>query len=466
MNAHITIPQLAAALILAGCSRADAPKLQIPNFIVIMADDLGYGDIGCFGANDIKTPNIDMMAGEGIKFTAAYTASSICSPSRAAFLTGRYPQRMGINSVFFPESFTGLPENEITIANILKQQGYQNAVFGKWHLGHHHQYLPLQRGFDEYFGIPYSNDMTSVVYMRGNDVEEFEVDQRYTTQKFTSESLDFIERNQKGPFFMFLSYIMPHVPLYVPPEFEEKSERGLYGDIIQEIDWSVGQVLEKLQSLGLIENTLVIFTSDNGPWLVMKDHGGSSGVLRGGKMYTFEGSMRVPTVAIWKGKIEPGSVYDDPVTLMDILPTFANLAGIDLPGDRPVDGLDITPILMGEKTSGYREFMYFYKERYKGYRAGDWKIKLAHPGFRGVPGRIAIDPHPLSLFNLQDDPGENINLAETEPEKLKWMVHKMDSALNAFGTLAPSIVTSEPADQYHFDYLLDNWGPDYFKEPY
>jgi arylsulfatase A len=465
MKAHITIPLLAPALILTGCFGKETPKQQLPNFIVIMADDLGYGDIGSFGATDISTPNIDRMAAEGIKFTAAYAASSICSPSRAAFLTGRYPQRMGINAVFFPESFTGLPEHEITIADILKQQGYQNAIFGKWHVGHHHQYLPLQRGFDEYFGIPYSNDMASVVYMRGNEVEEFEVDQRYTTQKFTSESLNFIERNQKKPFFLFLSYTMPHVPLYVPEEFEGKSERGLYGDIIQEIDWSVGQVLEKLESVGLMENTLVIFTSDNGPWLVMRDHGGSSGILRGGKQYTFEGSMRVPTLALWKGTIPAGLDYDDPITLMDLMPTFCNLAGLAIPADRPVDGIDITPVLIGEIESQQREFMYFYRDRLKGFRYGDWKVKLAHPGFRGVPGRVAIAAHPLSLFNLKDDPGESNNLAEQNPEKLRWMLSRMDSAYVAMGALPPSINTSKPADQYHFDYLRDTYGHQFYVLP-
>jgi len=465
MKTHLSKYLIAPTLILMGCSGEESPKQQLPNFIVIMADDLGYGDIGSFGATDIKTPNIDRMAAEGIKFTAAYAASSICSPSRAAFLTGRYPQRMGINSVFFPESLTGLPENEITIASILKLQGYQNAVFGKWHLGHHHQYLPLQNGFDEYFGIPYSNDMASVVYMRGNDVEEFEVDQRYTTQKFTSESLDFIQRNQKGPFFLFLAYIMPHVPLYVPKEFEGQSERGLYGDIIQEIDWSVGQVLERLKSLGLMENTLVIFTSDNGPWLVMRDHGGSSGILSGGKQYTFEGSMRVPTVAIWKGKTPAGTVYDDPITLMDILPTFCTLAGAPVPDDRPVDGVDITSVIMGEIESQQREFIYFYRDRLKGFRYGDWKAKLAHPGFRGVPGRVAIDAHPLSLFNLKEDPGERNNLAEQYPEKLRWMLSRMDSAYVAMGELPPSIITSKPADQYHFDYLRDKFGPQFYILP-
>jgi arylsulfatase A len=465
MKAHITIPLLAPALILTGCFGEETPKQPMPNFIVIMADDLGYGDIGSFGATDISTPNIDRMAAEGIKFTAAYAASSICSPSRAAFLTGRYPQRMGINAVFFPESFTGLPEHEITIADILKQQGYQNAIFGKWHVGHHHQYLPLQRGFDEYFGIPYSNDMASVVYMRGNKVEEFEVDQRFTTQKFTSESINFIERNQKKPFFLFLSYTMPHVPLYVPEEFEGKSERGLYGDIIQEIDWSVGQVLGTLESLGLIENTLVIFTSDNGPWLVMRDHGGSSGKLRGGKQYTFEGSMRVPTVALWKGTTPAGLHFDDPITLMDLMPTFCTLAGVAIPTDRPIDGMDITPVLLGEIESQQREFMYFYRDRLKGFRYGDWKVKLAHPGFRGVPGRVAITAHPLSLFNLKDDPGETNNLAEQNPEKLRWMLSRMDSAYVAMGALPPSISISKPADQYHFDYLRDTYGHQFYVLP-
>ena len=287
---------------------------DLPNIVYIFTDDLGYGDLSTFGAQDISTPNIDRLADEGIKFTDFYSASSVCSPSRAGLLTGRIPQRMGINSVFFPESFTGMPSQEITIAEMLKERHYKTGIVGKWHLGHRVEFLPLQQGFDTYFGIPYSNDMESVVYMRDNEVETFEVDQRYTTKTYTEESMKFIEENKDTPFFLYLSHNMPHVPIYASDDFIGTSKRGLYGDVIQEIDWSVGQILKKLEELDLLEDTLVIFSSDNGPWLVMQDHGGSAGILREGKQFTFDGGMRVPTLAMWKGKIPAGIIDSELAT--------------------------------------------------------------------------------------------------------------------------------------------------------
>jgi arylsulfatase A len=449
-------------LIAAGCTTGKTQEEVLPNFIVIVADDLGYGDIGCFGATDIKTPHIDKMAERGLRLTSAYAASSICSPSRAAMLTGRYPQRMGINGVFFPESYTGIPETEITIAELLKPAGYSTGIIGKWHLGHLYPFLPLQNGFDEYFGIPFSNDMAGLAYMRGNKPVEAEVDQRYTTRIFTSETKDFIRRNHQKPFFLMLSYAMPHVPLYVPDELRGRSERGLYGDVVEEIDMSVGEVLQLLDSLQISRNTMVIFTSDNGPWLVMRDHGGSSGKLSGGKMYTFEGSMRVPTVVYWPGKIAEGQVNDDPVTLMDLFPTITSLSGVSVPNDRPIDGKDISPLLLGKEYDPYREFLYLYRDKLEGFRAGDWKVHLEHPGFAGVSGRIAINPYPLSLFHLKTDPGEQQNLAQQEPEMLQEMLLKMDSAYRVLGELPPSMITQKRADQYHFEYLREKYGPRFF----
>ena len=277
-----------------------------PNIVFILTDDMGYGDVGVFGAENIETPNIDRLAKEGIKFTDFYSASSVCSPSRAALMTGRYPQRMGINSVFFPQSFTGMPTSERTIAEVLNKAGYTTGLVGKWHLGHRKKYLPLQRGFDEYFGIPYSNDMNMVVYMRGNEVEQYDVDQEYITKTYTEESVSFIEDHKKDPFFLYVAHNMPHVPIYASDEFKGTSDRGLYGDVIQEIDWSVGRILQKLEEEQLMKETLIVFSSDNGPWLVMRELGGSNGILRGGKQYVFEGGVRVPTVAMWKGHIPEG----------------------------------------------------------------------------------------------------------------------------------------------------------------
>jgi arylsulfatase A len=370
---------------------------------------------------------------------------------------------MGINGVFFPDSHTGMPEYEITIADMLKPAGYSSAMIGKWHLGHMHQYLPLQRGFDEHFGVPYSNDMAAFYYYRGNNVEDFHVDQRYLTRQLTEESLEFIERNKNNPFFLYLAHPMPHVPLYVSEAFEGVSQRGLYGDVIEELDWSVGEILNKLDKENLMENTLVIFTSDNGPWLVMRDHGGSSGPLHEGKQYSFEGGMRVPTLAMWKGKIPEGRVYDDMATMLDWFPTFANLAGVEVPKDRPYDGLDITPVLLGEINEQYREFLYIdFTGRLDGFRAGEWKVKLAFNGDQGAIWKKPVAAHPLSLFNMTSDPGEQINLAESQPEILKEMLNKMDSAYQALGELPPPQVLRSPADNYHYEYLEDKYGSDFY----
>ena len=346
------------ALIISGCSSGDpaAGEGANPSFVIIYCDDLGYGDPGCFGNPVIRTPNIDRMAEEGMKFTEFYSASPVCSPSRAALLTGRIPQRMGINAVFFPRSYTGMPVEEVTIADILRERGYATGMVGKWHLGHRHRFLPLQRGFDEYFGIPYSNDMKSVVYIEGNEVVDFHVDQHYTTKTYAEKACDFIDRHAGKPFFLYLAHSMPHVPLYVSPEFQDRSGNGLYADVIEEIDWSVGEVLGKLEEHGILHNTLVVFSSDNGPWLVMRDHGGSAGILREGKQYTFEGGQRVPTLAMWPGVIPAGSVCDDMALMMDWFPSIAEIAGAVVPDDRDYDGESILPVLKG---TGNRQIQYF-----------------------------------------------------------------------------------------------------------
>ncbi len=430
-----------------------AGKDRLPNIIHIFADDLGYGDLECFGATDIKTPNIDRLAQEGMKFTSFYSASSVCSPSRAALLTGRYPQRMGINQVFFPESFTGMPSEEITIAEILKQQSYATGIVGKWHLGHREKFLPLQQGFDSYFGIPYSNDMESVVYLRNNEVESFSVDQRYTTRTYTEEALHFIERNSERPFFLYLAHTMPHVPLYVSEKFKGSSERGLYGDVIQELDWSVGEVLKKLEAKGLLENTLVIFSSDNGPWLVMEDHGGSAGPLREGKQYTFEGGMRVPTLAMWKGKIVPGSVFEDLATQMDWLPTIASLTGTEIPKDRPIDGKDIAPVLLGTGDRQDDSFLFFSGAELQGYRKGDWKVKNAYAGFDGNQWVKKVAPHDSLLIHLKKDIGEQQNLYRSQKDRARILFSEMHKELKKMGPLPPSQVVRRGEDNSHFTYL-------------
>ena len=425
---------------------------ELPNIVFIFADDLGYGDIGIFGAIDIKTPNIDRIANDGIKFTDFYSASPVCSPSRAGLLTGRLPQRMGINSVFFPESFTGMPISEITIADILKEKNYSTGIVGKWHLGHRQEFLPLQRGFDEYFGIPYSNDMASVVYMRGNEVESFKVDQHLTTKTYTEEALKFIESHKEDPFFLYVAHNMPHVPIYASEDFEGTSERGLYGDVIEEIDWSVGEIIKKLENLELLENTLVVFSSDNGPWLVMEDHGGSAGGLREGKQFTFDGGVRVPTVAMWKGKIAPGQTFSNVATQMDWFPTFSAIVGSELP-DRMIDGRDLSDVLF---EGGEREgdtFMFFDGAKLEGYRSGNWKVKLPYDGYEGSPWKSKVAPHDTLLIDMSLDPGEQTNLYSKDPQHAISLIEEMNQAYEDLGDLPRSLIVRSPADKSHFDHL-------------
>jgi len=451
-------------LFLCGCGNSGTQQTGTTNFIIIYCDDLGYGDLGCFGADDILTPNIDRMADEGMKFTSFYAASPVCSPSRAALLTGRIPQRMGIQGVFFPESFTGMPVEEMTIADMLKPAGYHTGIIGKWHLGHMQQYLPLQRGFDEYFGIPYSNDMESVVYLEGNELAELNPDQHLLTQTYTTKALDFIERNSTQPFFLYLAHSMPHVPIYASENFEGTSRRGLYGDVVQELDWSVGQILDKLKEEGIQDNTLVIFSSDNGPWLAMRDHGGSAGSLREGKQFTFEGGQRVPTIAFWPGKIQPGTKYDDMGLMMDWFPTICEIAGVSLPDGRAYDGESLLGVLEG---TGHRmgdEFLYYDGGLLQCYRKGDWKIKLPYDGNQGTPWKKKVDAHPLLLINLSADPGEKFNLADSNPEKVKEMLEAMEAYKKSKGDLPPRLVTRTAEDQSHLRHLRETLGPNYYKE--
>lgn len=460
---------LSGCLLALGCSQNkqntttenETPKIKNknnPNVVIIFADDLGYGDLGCFGAKDIKTPNLDKIAKQGIKFTECYSASPISSPSRAALLTGRMPQRMGINGVFFPESFTGMPTKEVTTADMLKKAGYATGIVGKWHLGHHKKYLPLQRGFDEYYGIPYSNDMKSVVYMNGNEVDSFDINQTYTTKTYTDKAVDFISRHKDENFFLYLAHSMPHVPIYASPRFQGTSERGLYGDVIQEIDWSVGEIVKKLEEYGIAENTLIIFSSDNGPWLCMDEHGGSAGELREGKQYTFEGGVRVPTVAMWPKEIKAGTVYNDMITLMDWFPTICSYLNLEMPKDRVYDGKNIMPVLTGTGKREQQKHLYFLNEDLRCYRKGNWKVKKAFDGHPGAWWKQKVDAHPDLLFNLKEDPGERNNLAEKMPDKLKEMFDEMENEYKKMGNLPPSLVIKTSADNAHYKYLKEKYG--------
>jgi len=422
-----------------------------PNIVVIFCDDLGYGDLACFGNPTIATPHLDQMAAEGMKFTQFYSAAPVCTPSRAALLTGRLPLRSGMCSnkrrVLFPDSKGGLPADEVTIAEMLKARGYATACVGKWHLGHLPEFLPTRHGFDSYFGIPYSNDMDriadspkgrasfldpkvdywNVPLLRNEEVIEQPADQRTITRRYTEEAIDFITKNHEHPFFLYLPHSMPHVPLFRSPEFEHRSKRGLFGDVIEEIDWSVGRVLETLKTLKLEEKTLVFFTSDNGPWLIFNEQGGSAGLLRDGKGSTWEGGMREPTLAWWPGTIKPGAICRDVVSTMDLFATAGALAGAERPTDRVLDSYDLSPILRGNGGSG-RELLFYYR----GYnlmavRKGPWKLHLMTQDAYGAGARQPVTHDPPVLYHLEHDPSERINVAEEHPELLQEILADIET---------------------------------------
>ena len=427
----------------------DSKNKNGPNIIFIFADDLGYGDLSSFGANDISTPNIDFIADNGIKFTDFYSVSSVCTPSRAGMLTGRLPQRFGLNGVLFPDSHTGMPSSEYTIAELLKDNGYNTGIIGKWHLGHKYEYLPLQQGLDSFFGIPYSNDMASTVYFRGNEVVDHFPDQSLMTKKLTEESIKFIESNSKNNFYLYLAHPMPHVPIYASEDFIGSSERGLYGDVVQELDWSVGKIIEKLREKNLLDNTMIIFSSDNGPWLTMKEMGGSPGNLRNGKMYTFEGGMRVPTVAMLSGVIPPGTISNEITSQLDWFPTLASLTNSIIPDDLILDGINIEELFNGQNLNYDRDYLYFDYERLEGYRKGDWKIKLPYSGWPGSWYKSPIDAHDTLLFNMSNDPGEKNNIFEDNKDLARNLANSMTKKYNELGELPSSIIIRSDADESH-----------------
>ncbi len=416
-------------------SQARAAEADRPNLVIIFCDDLGYGDLACFGHPTIATPNLDRMAREGQKWTNFYVAAPVCTPSRAAILTGRLPIRTGMCSdtrrVLFPDSAGGLPPEEITIADALKTAGYATACVGKWHLGHLPQYLPTEQGFDSYLGIPYSNDMDrlaesprgraaflnpkpeyfNVPLLRDKEQIERPADQYTITRRYTEEAVRFITAERDEPFFVYLAHSMPHVPLFTSKKFQDASLRGLYGDVIEEIDWSVGQVLDALRQSGQAENTLVAFTSDNGPWLIFDQQGGSAGLLREGKGSTWDGGMREPTLFWWPGTIEPGVVRDIGSTL-DLLPTCASLSGAELPEDLILDGYDISPALLGKGPSP-REEMFFYRgEQVFAVRKGPFK---AHFTTQSGYGDKPLKHDPPALYHLEHDPSEKYDIAKDHP---------------------------------------------------
>lgn len=445
-----------AALAVLTCrdARSVEPKAERPpNVVLIFADDLGYGDLGCYGAQGYRTPHLDRLAKQGMRFTDFYVPQAVCSASRAALLTGCYSNRVGILGALGPGAKIGLNPAETTIAELLRERGYATAMYGKWHLGDHESVLPRKHGFDEYYGLPYSNDMwpkhpTSRAYpplplFENETVLERDPDQTRLTTDYTARAVKFIERSREKPFFLYLAHSMPHVPLFVSPKFAGKTKRGLFGDVIAEIDWSVGQIMEALEKQGLTRNTLVIFTSDNGPWLSYGDHAGSAGPLREGKGTEFDGGVREPAIFHWPGKIRSGSVCREPAMTIDVLPTVAALTGAAVPGERIIDGKSLRPLLLGEKGArSPHEALYFYwGGELQAVRSGPWKLHLPHeyrslkdrPGSGGLPGPYVQKKIELSLFNLDSDVGETRDVAAEHPEVVARLQQHAERAREDLG---------------------------------
>ncbi len=454
-------------LALAPCAFAQGPATtRPPNVVVIFVDDLGYADIGPFGGA-IPTPNLDRMAREGMCFTDFSVSSPVCSASRAAILTGCHHRRVGIGGALGPDSRIGIADGEVTLAELCRQTGYATACYGKWHLGHHPSFLPTRHGFDEYFGLPYSNDMwplhpayahlppeaearkkcyPPLPLIEGDTIVDAEVtgeEQAQLTRRYTERAVDFIARNAQKPFFLYLPHTMVHVPLFASEAFRGKSGHGTYGDVVMEVDWSVGKVLDALREHALDERTLVLFTSDNGPWLSYGDHAGSAGVLREGKGTTFEGGVRVPTVARWPGHVPAGATCRELAATIDVLPTVAALIGARLP-PHPIDGHDITPLLFGKDgaVSPHTAYCCWYGGELQTIRDRRWKLHFPHTyttlagkagGKDGTPAPYSDARIDLALFDLQADPGETHDVAAAHPEVVARLQEAADAARRDLG---------------------------------
>ena len=412
-------------------AQSPQPAQKPPNIVFILCDDLGYGDLGCYGSR-IRTPNLDRMASQGVRFTNFCSADPVCSPSRAALLTGRYPTRVGVPRVLFPQDAGGLNLDETTLAQALKTRAYRTMCIGKWHLGRPAAYLPTSRGFDAYFGIPYSNDMSPRVLMRDAAVVEPQADLATLTGRYTEEARRFIAGAKNESFFLYFPHTFPHIPLAASPRFRGKSAEGLYGDVVEEIDWSVGEVLATLRENGLERNTLVMFSSDNGPW-----YQGSPGKLRGRKNTTYEGGVREPFLALWPGALPAGRVVDGLASMMDVFPTVARLCGAPLPA-KPLDGIDIWPLLHGGQDSIERPpLLYFDNWDLQCARWMNWKLHLArHNTAAYTPdppgGRHSFLLPKPELYNLATDPDESYDVAAENPRLVEQIRQKIDALLAGF----------------------------------
>lgn len=444
-------------LLVFACSEKPAPEIKrAPNVVLIFTDDQGYEDVGVFGSPDIETPNLDQMAKEGIKLTNYYSAQPICSASRAGILTGCYPNRIGIHNALGPGQKIGINASETTLAEMLKANGYKTAIFGKWHLGDDLKFSPTRHGFDEYFGIPYSNDMWPFHPWQGEvfnfpplplfeneTVIDTLTDQSQLTTQLTERSVDFINRNKDNPFFLYVPHPQPHVPLFVSEKFKGKSKRGLYGDVIMEIDWSAGQILDALKKNGIDDNTIVIFTSDNGPWLAYGDHAGSALPLREGKGTGWDGGQRVPFIMKYPNKVKAGQISDTPMMAIDLLPTIAEVTQSELP-EKTIDGKSAWNLLSGESNESPQKayFFYYRVNELFGVRYGKWKMYFPHryrtmdgqePGKDGLPGDYRmVDMEEIELYDIESDISETNNVAENNPEvvsEIKVLANEMRSRL-------------------------------------
>ncbi len=443
------------ALVFGTILSTNGQTTEKPNVIIIFTDDQGYQDVGCFGATDIDTPNLDQMAKDGIRLTDFYAAQAVCSASRAALLTGCYPNRIGIHSALMPNSKKGLNSSETTLAEMLKERGYKTGIFGKWHLGDAPKFMPTNHGFDTYYGIPYSNDMwpnhpyqekynfDPLPLYENKTVIDTLTDQALLTTKITERSIDFIKDHKDAPFFLYVAHPQPHVPLYVSDKFKGKSKRGLYGDVIMEIDWSVGQILATLKEYNIDDNTLVIFTSDNGPWLSYGEHAGSAYPLREGKGTALEGGQREPCIIYYPGKIQPGRTINTPMMNIDILPTIAEITGASLPKN-VIDGKSVWDLWTGAATNSPHEayFFYYHVNELHGVRYKNWKLYFPHKyrtlngksgGKNGLPVNYEYNTMTkIELYDLSKDISETTNIAAQNPEvieKIKVLADKMRAEL-------------------------------------
>jgi arylsulfatase A-like enzyme len=446
------------------CKKESQEEQRLPNIVLIFIDDMGYADLGCYGATGYATPNIDGLASEGMRFTSFYVAQAVCSASRAALLTGCYPNRVGIFGAYNDQAKVGINPDEEIIAEVLKKKGYATACFGKWHLGHHHKFLPLQNGFDEYLGLPYSNDMWPVEYdgtalpeghpklrypplplIEGNEkIAEIRTleDQDTLTTRYTERAVHFIEKNKDRPFFLYVPHTMVHTPLGVSDKFKGKSQQGKFGDTMMEVDWSVGEILKTLAKHRLEKDTIVIFTSDNGPWLNFGKHAGSAGPFREGKGTAFEGGVRVSCIMRWPKHIPSNSVCDKMAATIDVLPTLAAITGAPLP-EHKIDGVNILPLLEGYPDADPRDHLYYYYGRQlRAVRQDKWKLHFPHgcrsykgvePGKGGLPGPYAHGETGLELYDLENDRGETRDVADEHPDVVERLKTLGDKARKELG---------------------------------